>query len=355
MPKFIVDVHQHWLPLELIPGGHLPGLRRFLAMISGAPLPRLRELDDHTRVVEAMGVVSMLHEDLCDIDLANRVNAEAGVDLRILLPSMQVVAFSLASGRPMLETSKLVHDIYAELIARMPGRFVTLASISPFEPQGLKEAERAINELAFRGLCIDTNWGGRFYDTEDVYPFFEFAEANGHAIWVHPAQLPYGFEIMKKWRLEEVVGRPCDTGMSVARMIYSGLLDRFPKTKIVLAHMGGTTVSLLGRLDFGYRLGYAGLPPEMHARNALRPSEYMRRNFYVDTMGFNLPMLKAALDVFGADRLLFGSDYGPVPISPKEHIDIVNQLPLNETEREDVFWRTADRLFRLKLDECPTH
>lgn len=327
----------------------MPGFRKLLGLIPGVRLPRLRKLDDHTRVVEAMGVVSLLHEGFCNIDLANRVNAEAGVDVRMLLPSMQVVGFALASGRPMLETSKRLHDIYADIVARTPGHLATLASVSPFEPRGLKEAERAINELGFRGLCLDSSWAGRFYDAEDVYPFFEFAEANGHAIFMHPPHLPYGFKIMKKWRLEEVVGRPCDTAMSVARMICSGLLDRFPKTKIVLAHMGGATIPILGRLDFGYRLGYAGLPAEMHARNLLRPSDYMRRNFYIDTMGFNLPMLKAALEVFGADRLLFGSDYGPVPISPKEHIDIVNTLPLNYVEREDVFWRTADRLFHLKL------
>ena len=81
-----------------------------------------------------------------------------------------------------------------------------------------------------------------------------------------------------------------------------------------------------------------------------RPSEYIRRNFYADTMGFNLPMLTAAAKVFGADRLMFGSDYGPVPISPAEHIELVNHVDLTAPQREDIFWRTANRLFRLSLD-----
>lgn len=278
------------------------------------------------------------------------MNAEAGVDLRILLPSMQVVGLSAMTGRPMREASKRLHDTYAELVAAHPGRFVTLASVSPFEPEGLGEAERAITELGFKGLCLDSSWAGRFYDTEDAYPFFEFAEGNGYPVFLHPPQLPYGFQLMDRWRLEEVVGRPADTGMSVARMIFSGLLDRFPGVKIVLAHMGGTTVTILGRLDFGHRLGYEGLPKEMHARNALKPSEYIRRNFYADTMGFNLPMLKATAEVFGLDRLLFGSDYGPVPISPREHIELVDRLAMSQEEREAVFWRTAEARFDLGLD-----
>ena len=200
---------------------------------------------------------------------------------------------------------------------------------------------------------MESSWAGRFYDTSEVYPYFEFAEANGYTIYMHPPQLPYGFEIMNKWRLEEVTGRPGDTAMSVARMIFSGLLDGFPGIKIVLAHMGGGVIPILGRLDFARRLGYHGLPAEMHARNKLRPSDYIRRNFYADTMGFNLPMLTAAATVFGPGRLMFGSDYGPVPISPAERIGLVSQLPLTAAERENVFWRTASQQFGLSPGTAP--
>lgn len=334
-PRFVVDVHQHWLDLEAV------------RALGGSAF---RKVDESSWVTESQGVCSLIHRDYYDIDLANRVNAAAGVDLRIILPSMEVVALSTTFGLPMLEASKIVHEANARLVDAHPGRLVTLASVSPFEAKGLVEAERAINEFGFKGLCLDTSWAGRFFDTEDTYPYFEFAEANGYPIFLHPPQLPYGYPIMSKWRLEEVAGRPADTGMSVARMIFSGLLDRFPELRIVLAHMGGTTATILGRLDFGHRLGYHGLPPDMHGRNALKPSEYMRRNFYVDTMGFNLPMLRAAAEVFGLDRMVFGSDYGPVPISPKEHIDLVDQLTTDADERDAIFWRTANMLFDLRLD-----
>lgn len=333
--RFVIDVHQHWLPPQALAAGRGSGFR---------------QVDERTWVMETRGVCSLIHQDYYDIELASRVNAEAGVDLRILVPSMQVTGLSAMTGMPMLDASKSVHDMYAELIAAHPGPITSLASVSPFEPAGLAEAERAIKGLGFKGLCLESSWAGRFYDTEDVYPYFEFAEANGYTIYMHPPQLPYGFEIMNKWRLEEVAGRPADTAMSVARMIFSGLLDRFPDIKIVLAHMGGDLIPILGRLDFGHRLGYHGLPAEMHARNELQPSDYIRRNFYADTMGFNLPMLTAAATVFGPGRLMFGSDYGPVPISPAEHISLVSQLPLTVPQREDIFWRTASRQFSLSPD-----
>jgi predicted TIM-barrel fold metal-dependent hydrolase len=329
--RFVVDVHQHWFPLEVL-----------------KKIPGLHQVNDHTWMIETRGVSSLVYRDFYDIDVSSRVNAEAGVDLRILLPSMEVTGLA-AGGMPMLDASRRVHDAIAGLIAAHPG-LTSLATVSPFEPGGPAEAERAIKELGFKGLLLESSWMGRWYDTEDVYPYFEFAQANAYTIFLHPPQVPYGYQIMNKWRLEEVVGRPADTAMSVARMIFSGLLDRFPDVQIVLAHMGGDVIPILGRLDFGHRLGYDGLPADQHARNKLPPSSYIRRNFHADTMGFNAPMLTAACTVFGPDRLMFGSDYGPVPISPAEHIDLVNQLDVTATQREDIFWRNANRQCRLSLD-----
>lgn len=67
-------------------------------------------------------------------------------------------------------------------------------------------------------------------------------------------------------------------------------------------------------------------------------------------MGFNLPMLAAVVNVFSPDRMLFGSDYWPLPISPREHIDVVNRLNLNAAQHEDIFWRNANRMFHLSLE-----
>ena len=83
---------------------------------------------------------------------------------------------------------------------------------------------------------------------------------------------------MNIYRLEEMIGRPFDTTMTVARMIYSGVFDRHPELKIVLPHMGAALPNIVGRLDFGYRLGYDGLPKEEAAACRKKPSEYFRTN-----------------------------------------------------------------------------
>ena len=125
---------------------------------------------------------------------------------------------------------------------------------------------------------------------------------------------------MKQYRLIEAVGRPFDTALTAARMIYSGVFDKYPKLKVLFVHMGGALAPVLGRLDWNWELNYNGIPnPPIHkvAKNRRKPSEYFKSNICLNTMGPSAIGLKAAIEICGIDRILFGTDFGPVPINPK--------------------------------------
>src|SRR5262249_3532031 len=139
-----------------------------------------------------------------------------------------------------------------------------------------------------------------------------------------------------------------DTAMALARMILSGLFDRYADLKIAVAHMGGGLLPVIGRLDFGWRLGCEGMPECAVIRCKQRPSDYLSR-LHVDTMGFWAPHVREAVDVFGSDQVMFGTDYGPVPIDPKEHVDIVNELGVSEAEKQRILWRNAAAFFNLDV------
>jgi predicted TIM-barrel fold metal-dependent hydrolase len=166
-------------------------------------------------------------------------------------------------------------------------------------------------------------------------------------IFIHPPRVPIGHDQqMDQYKLDELVGRPFDTAMALARMILSGLFDRYPRLKIAVAHMGGGLLPVMGRLDFGWRLGCDGMPARAVIRCKRRPSDYLA-TFYVDTMGFWAPHVREAVEVFGVDRVMLGTDYGPVPIDPREHIDIVNGLAIAPADKEMILWRNAARFFNL--------
>ena len=168
-------------------------------------------------------------------------------------------------------------------------------------------------------------------------------------LFIHPPRVPIGHEQqMDQYKLDELVGRPFDTAMALARMILSGLFDRFPRLKIVVAHMGGGLLPVMGRLDFGFRLGCEGMPEAAVIRCQRMPSDYLRL-LSVDTMGFWAPHVREAVEVFGADRVMFGTDYGPVPLDPKEHVDIVDGLAISAADKDNIFWRNAARFFKLDV------
>ena len=166
------------------------------------------------------------------------------------------------------------------------------------------------------------------------FAFWEWAQDRQVPVFIHPPRVPIGNEQqMDQFKLDELIGRPFDTAMALARMILSGLFDRYPRLKIVVAHMGGGLLPCMGRLDFGYRLGCEGMPEHSVIRCKQMPSDYLKL-LHVDTMGFWAPHVREAVEVFGADRVMFGTDYGPVPIDPKEHVDIVNELAISPADKE---------------------
>ncbi|MHC5730073.1 MAG: amidohydrolase family protein, partial [Nostoc sp.] len=154
------------------------------------------------------------------------------------------------------------------------------------------------------------------------------------------------------YRLNEAVGRPFDSTVTVARMIGSGVFDRHPKLQVLIVHMGGELSSILGRLDFTWHLNYNGVrnpPAGRPYTNQRPPSEYVKTNILVDCMGFNPIGVRVAVEMCGVDRVVFGSDYGAVPYGIKEHVQIVEDVLPSPVERELVLWRTSNKVFRLGL------
>jgi predicted TIM-barrel fold metal-dependent hydrolase len=312
-------------------------------------------LPDGTMRATADGVSSLIYPEFLDLERQDRVVTEAGVDVRLNSPSLQLNLFSTLLDIPSLEIARRINDDGAAIMRRYPGRVIGVPAVNPFDAAHLTELERAHAELGMRGVFIDTSWyvdapwQNVYLDDPRTEPFWEHVERAGIPVFLHPPVLPIGHHAQNRYRLEEAVGRPADTALSVARLILSGLFDRHPDLRIHVAHMGGGLLPVMGRLDFTYRLGYGGLPVGEAAVCERKPSDYLRRNLWVDTMGFWAPHLREAIEVFGADRVMLGSDYGPLPISPAEHIDMVTALGLSRADEERILGRNAEALFELDL------
>jgi len=179
----------------------------------------------------------------------------------------------------------------------------------------------------------------------EMFPIYEAAEAYDLPIFIHPAP-PLTTEVMKRVQMPlPLFGFILDTTMAVTGLIFQGILARFPKLKILHAHLGGVFPYLVGRIDDSFK-SYA---KDYGFTLPLPPSEYYKRNVYVDAISFHLPAMKCALEFLGPDHILIGTDYAHPIGGPERIIGCVKDLRLPAGEEEKILWKNAAQLFKLDL------
>ena len=251
-------------------------------------------------------------------------------------------------GADPLKVIQEFNEFAAEVTAKYPRRLLGLASSIPFgDDRVLKETERAVREYRLKGIMANSSVNGEYLDAPSAKPFFELVSDLDVPLFVHPPRLTIGNEKMEIFRLPEMLGRPFDTTLSLARFILTGGLEQFPKLKIVCAHVGGALPMLPGRLGFGYELrrdpSFGPWEPDVLTRP---PASYIQQ-LYFDTVSLHPPAVLCAVQTAGADHVLFGSDFPPVPIPLQRSVDTVRAVSISPEDQEKILGGNAARLLGL--------
>ena len=209
-----------------------------------------------------------------------------------------------------------------------------LGSIPLGFPDAANEALRCLDELGFPGVAIGTRGGGKELDDpvhDDLWALL--AERNAF-IFVHPSGVPDAHR-QRDFCLPQLVGYPAETAISIARMIYGRVFERFDLA-MCLAHGGGCLPWLRGRLDLGWQR------KDVAHTTKLPPSEFCKRLYY-DTAVFDTTLLSHLVSDMGADRVLLGTDH-PFELGDTDPVATVRSLGLGADDTEAILWRTADSL-----------
>jgi aminocarboxymuconate-semialdehyde decarboxylase len=192
-------------------------------------------------------------------------------------------------------------------------------------------------DAGFHGAMIGTQpkGVGGALDDADLEPFWEVASSRKATIFVHP-MFACGDDRLEAFDLVNAVGRLTDTTTALARLLYSGHLQRHAGVNLVISHGGAALPYALGRLK---------------RNNAIHPGKYADaaegfRRLYFDTVLFEAKALRFLCDVAGAEKVVLGSDH-PFPIGDDEPLKIVEAAALKDSERKQILGETASRLFRL--------
>lgn len=285
---------------------------------------------------------SMFDED----ELLRRMDAD-GID-RAVVHSPGILVGPGAPSLNELAHIKTYNDYAVDLNQRQGDRLTALAAANPFGGDAhLQETERAVRQGGLPGIAINSSVDGQYLDAPAAREFMALARDLGVFVFVHPPTVTVGAAQMGAYRLVESMGRPFDTALSIGRAVLSGLLEDLPDLQLVCAHIGGALLSVWSRLDVGWQARrdptFGPWGPE---RISAPPSAYLKK-LYVDTMGFHLPTLRAGVETWGVDRVLFGSDYPPVDLPLRQSVAMVRRLGLSADETALILGGTARKLLRL--------
>lgn len=206
----------------------------------------------------------------------------------------------------------------AKLVADGEGLLAGLAVPAIGEPDRVaNELRAAVERYRFAGVMLPSSAGDRPLDTAAFAPLFAAIEEMQLFVFMHPTG-SYLSAVLREFTLPIIVGWPTETSVAVTRLIFSGILERHPKLKLVLAHGGGTLPYLLGRLDQAYFAPHYEANPACRSNISQPPSHYLRQ-IYFDTAVLNAKTLHFLIDEMGADHVLFGSDF-PYEIGDAEGV-----------------------------------
>ena len=214
--------------------------------------------------------------------------------------------------------ARLANDEMAALVGSHPDRFLGFVAALPLNDvdASLRELDRAVGDLGALGAQVYTNVLGVPLDDVRFDPLLSRVEDLGRCLWLHPTRSAgwsdYPTEAESNYGLWWSIGWPYETAAALARLVYSGTMDRHPGLKVIAHHGAGMVPHLSARLAMGpgYRQVKDTLPRP--------PLEYFRR-FYADTAMFGAThAVRCVIDFFGADHVLFGTD---TPLGPSDSIE----------------------------------
>jgi predicted TIM-barrel fold metal-dependent hydrolase len=278
---------------------------------------------------------------------SNTANTDLAIRLQIMDRNpevLQVLSISqppledTVSSKDAIELARMANDELAEIIAKYPGRFLAGVACLPATDidAALKEAERAIEELKFRGVQIYCHNDGEGPGASRWRPLYEKMAQYDLPIWLHPAALVKGDEAIFGW--------PYETSIAMLSLVSGGILRDFPDIKFIVHHAGAMAPFFEQRIRWLFPLRY-GL------KDVKNPVADFRK-FYCDTAVYgSTSALMCAYEFFGPDHILFGTD---APLGPDYGlttltVDSVQRMNVPENDKEKIFSQNTVGLIKMAI------
>ena len=325
----VIDFHNHYYPLKYLQ-----------ALASGQSSVKTTVDAEGNPVLHYPGDFNVAVRGHRDLAYRQDVLDEHGVTMQVL--TLTTPGTHVESPADAVRLASMVNDEFKEAVDKYRGRFTALATLPLNDPSASsKELDRAMRQLGLPGAMLFSNVNGVALSDERFRPMYDVANDLGAVLYIHPTH-PVGVEAMQDYWLMPLVGFLFDTTLAAASLVFSGVVEQYPRIRWALCHLGGAIPYLAERLDRGF---HAFTDCRVHIQRP--PSTYLRE-FYYDTVNFNQGALKLAIDFAGATHILAGSDYPHKIGSIASMLEAVRTLPITDEERTGVYGENAAKLLGLR-------
>ena len=325
-PAVTIDCHAHIVVPEVFEITSKHGLHARIGLKGRTSLGAARE-SQHT-MTRMVGT----RERLRDMD-------RMGVDMQVISPSIVHQSTYWAPAARAHKIDRMTNDATAEMVAKHPDRLIGIGLVPLHDPKrAIREMTRCVTDLGLRGVEISTVVNDLEIGDPKFLPFWKAAENLDCPVFIHPAG--NANPRLRKFGLAFNLGQPYEEALAMSSLVYEGIMDKFPKLKILIVHGGGFLPYYAGRQDSASRTGRdgAGLKGEF--------SSYIRK-FYFDTVLFNPDMLTFLATKAPASHILMGTDY---PFGEKDPVGFIKRnRKIPAAARDGLLGKNAARLFKIPV------
>jgi len=277
-----------------------------------------------------------------DLD-ASRIAAmdAAGITMQVL----SCTALQVLDAEAAVPAARETNDTAHAAIQRHPDRFSAFAALPTADPAAsVREFERAVSELGFKGAMIANHTRGEYMDDRKFWPIFACAEGLNVPIYLHPSA-PHPLAMQAYFTgFEDIATAPwgyaMDTATHFMRLVFAGVFDAFPRLKIILGHYGEGLPFWITRTNAhtAYNVKKRGLKYEY--------KDYVANHLWVTCSGhFNEPAFLCTMLAMGIDKIMFAVDW---PFEDNQAaVDYLMRLPISEADRARVAHGNVESLLRL--------
>ncbi|MGE0796738.1 MAG: amidohydrolase family protein [Lautropia sp.] len=260
--------------------------------------------------------------------------------IAVAITSISAPGFGVLAGQPAAALARWCNEFAARLGQDHSARFGMFTALPlPDLDASLQEAAYAFDQLHSDGVCLLSNYGGRYLGAPEFDALYQELDRRHAVVFVHPTSTA-GMHLVGGLSAS-TLEFPFDTTRAVADLIFARVPARFPNIRWILSHAGGAIPYLSGRVEV-----LTTNNPKL--REAI-PDGFQAelRKFYFDcALSYNATTMDALRQEVGSTQLLFGSDY---PFGPRGQMAGtaagVAALPWSEDEKQRVRTANAAALF----------